>query len=184
MPFFFFQPSPDFDNKAPFDVMSKAALRTLGFLASQYRGANNGDLSIAPKVCKPYGIPRSTARKGVAELAYLGLVVETRRGGLNLPALYGLTWLGLDEEVSFKFDEGITASEKPLEAWTMQYRHLRTRHLAAEHEANVGRPSNPPSLAKSAQREKSPVMTGDKQMPHLPSRGTSNVVRLSPHSDK
>ena len=146
MPEFLFQPSPDFGGRVPFDVMSKAAFRTLGFLMSQYKGFNNGDLAIAPKVCKAYGIPRTTARKGVAELAYLGLVVETRRGGLNLPSLYGLAWLGLDSEVAGKFDDGISASADPPRAWMLQFAEKRTRHLVAEHAKTLGRAQKGPAL--------------------------------------
>lgn len=139
MPHFLFQPSADFDNRAPFDVLSRSALRALGFLMSQYRGANNGDLSIAPKLCKAYGIGRTTARKGLCELAYYGLIVETRQGSINRCGLYALAWLGLDEEVAYKFDDHVKATAKPPETWTLQYRANRTRHLCAEHLSNVKR---------------------------------------------
>lgn len=141
MPFFLFQPSPDFDNRAPFDVLSRPALRTLFFLASQYRGCNNGDLSIAPKLCKDYKIGRTTARKGLCELAYYGLIVETRRGALNRCGLYALAWLGLDEEVAHKFDDDLKATEKPPETWMLQFRANRTRHLCDEHLKNINRHS-------------------------------------------
>ena len=134
MPRFLFQPSPDFDNRAPFDVLSKAAIQALGFLFSQYNGRNNGDMSAAPKVCGKYGIGRTTARRGVAELAFYGLIVETRRGGLNQTGLFGLAWLGLDDEVSYKFDDGIVASANPLETWTLQHRDKRTKHLVDEYQ--------------------------------------------------
>ncbi|MFY9976091.1 MAG: hypothetical protein WAK53_17690 [Chromatiaceae bacterium] len=134
LPQFLFQRSPDFDDRAPLDVMSEAARRTLYFLLSQYQGRNNGDLAIAPKTCEKYGIPRSIARRGITELAYHGLVVETRRGSLNRTSLFGVTWLGLDEEVSHKFDEGVEPSPVPLQSWTLQYRRTRTAHLVKEHE--------------------------------------------------
>lgn len=134
MPHFMFQPSPDFDNRAPFDAMSKAAIQALGLLLNQYNGRNNGDLSAAPKVCEAYGIGRTTARRGIVELAFCGLIVETKRGGLNQTGLFGLAWLGLDEEVSHKFDDGIEASSIPLQTWTMQHRTKRTKHLVDEHQ--------------------------------------------------
>lgn len=137
LPELLFRPDPDFNGKAAIDVLSRAALRTLLFLLSQYRGHNNGDFTIAPAACEKHRISRATARRGIAELAFYGLAVETRRGGLNTPSLFGVAWLGLDEEPSYKFDEGVEASPTPLRCWTLQYRSLRTRHLCDEHERNL-----------------------------------------------
>ncbi|MEA3276000.1 MAG: hypothetical protein U9Q81_12050 [Pseudomonadota bacterium] len=137
LPEFLFRPDPDFDGRAGIDVLSKSALRTLWLLLSQYRGRNNGDFTIAPATCANYGMSRTTARRGIAELAYLGLVAETRRGGLNRPSLFGVTWLGLDDDAAHKFDEGIEASSVPLRCWMLQYRSTRTRHLCEEHERNL-----------------------------------------------
>lgn len=158
VPEFMFKPDPDFGNKAVIDILSRAGLRTFWFLFSQYKGRNNGDFSIAPAICDKYGISRTTARKGVAELAYLGLIVETRQGGLNKPSLFGLTWLGLDEEYSFKFDDGIEASATPMRCWMLQYRRLRTRHLCDEYERK---------LAADAARRANRQDTGkEKKAPH------------------
>jgi hypothetical protein len=119
------------------DVLSRGASRTLFFLFGQYNGWNNGNFSIAPKICKEHGIPKTTARRGAAELAHWGLIVETRQGSLNKPSLFGVAWLGLDKEVDFKFDEGIEASSLPLPIWKREYRSKRTLHLVVEHENNL-----------------------------------------------
>jgi hypothetical protein len=138
-------------------VLTRAALRTLLFLFSQYNGRNNGDFSIAPKLCRMFRISRTTARKGAAELAYYGLIVETRRGGLNSPSLFGIAWLGLDEEVSYKFDDTIKPSVTPLQCYRLQYRHLRTKHLCAEHEKNIGASKRMPVPPSIQSRKKIPV---------------------------
>ena len=134
LPWFLLEKSPDFGDKAPLHAMSESARQTLYFLLWQYNGRNNGDLSIAPAVCAKYGIARSVARRGLMALAHCGLVIETRHGGLNHCSLYAITWLGIDAEVSSKFDDGIEPSPVPLRAWMAQYAHHRTRHLVEKHE--------------------------------------------------
>jgi hypothetical protein len=59
---------------------------------------NNGDLSIAPKILQPRGwTSQDQVHKAKEELIHLGLIILTRQGGLNMPSLYALTWLAIDE---------------------------------------------------------------------------------------
>jgi hypothetical protein len=182
LPEFMFRPDPDFDGRRAFDAMSRTALRVLLFLFSQYKGRNNGDFSIAPKICADNGFSRNTAREGVAELAYLGLVIETRRGGLNRSSLYGFTWLGLDEEVAYKFDDNIKASPEPMRCWMLQYRSLRTRHLCLEHEAKLQK-KRQERAERHGEYKKVPPQ-GDKQetekCPDLCTQGDKKSESLAP----
>lgn len=68
-------------------------------LLTQYRGANNGDLSIAWKLMKPRGWrSEATLHKAKRELIEAGLIVETRMGARpNRCSLYALTCFRLDE---------------------------------------------------------------------------------------
>lgn len=150
-------PDPDFGNKPAIDILSRAAWCTLFFLFGQYKGRNNGDFSIASKICEKYGMSRTTARKGLAELAYLGLVIETRRGGLNQTSLFGLTWLGLDDDVSYKFDDGIKPSKIPMRFWMLQYKNLRTLHWVNEHERNVATNASRRAASKNRKAEKDTI---------------------------
>jgi len=176
-PHFLLQPSPDFGNRAPFDVLSRPALRTLFFLMAQYRGNNNGDLSIAPKLCRDYNIGRTTARKGLCELAYFGLVVETRQGALNRCGLYALAWLGIDDEVSHKFDDGIKASSIPLQAWTLQHRNKRTKHLVDEYQRTRDKRTGGRWTEPSKKNPLHP--RGGKESADLQPRGGKASIRLA-----
>ncbi|MBG14107.1 MAG: hypothetical protein CL553_13455 [Alcanivorax sp.] len=71
-------------------------------LIYQYRGGNNGDLSAAPRLLKPWGIKsRTTAQRAVSELLDANLILRTREGQFLNPggrcALYALTWLPIDD---------------------------------------------------------------------------------------
>ena len=78
--------------------LSGCACYTLLYLASQYNGRNNGDLSIAWSVASTKGVRSyGTLRAGVMELLEAGFVVQTRLGGRNRCSLFALTWLAIDE---------------------------------------------------------------------------------------
>ena len=71
-------------------------------LARQYRGNNNGDLTVAFSVLKERGFnSKQTIKNGISELLASGLVVETRSGRFQNPggrcALYAITWQSIDE---------------------------------------------------------------------------------------
>lgn len=90
----------------PHAVLASDAYRTLGAhatkllfdLGSQYRGANNGDLSAAWRIMVARGWrSRDTLAKALRELLDHGLIELTRQGGLRRCSLYALTWRAIDE---------------------------------------------------------------------------------------
>jgi hypothetical protein len=81
-----------------FHALSSKALKALMFLACQYRGHNNGDLTIAWKVAKASGLTsNSTLRAGTFECIEAGFALQSRQGGRNRCSLYALTWFPIDE---------------------------------------------------------------------------------------
>jgi len=81
-----------------FHSLSAHAVKALMFLASQFKGANNGDLTIAWKIAKPRGIKSNAMlRRGTLELVEAGFVIQTRQGGRNRCSLFALSWFRIDE---------------------------------------------------------------------------------------
>jgi hypothetical protein len=81
-----------------FHALSAHAVKALMYLASQYRGSNNGDLGIAWKVAKARGFKsNSMLRRGAIELVETGFLIQTRQGGRNRCSLFALTWMPIDE---------------------------------------------------------------------------------------
>ena len=81
----------------------KASARSvLQELAFQYRGKNNGDLTLAMKVMKLRGFNSpNTVNKAKKELLAADLIRETRKGFFQNPGgvccLFALTWQPIDE---------------------------------------------------------------------------------------
>jgi len=81
-----------------FHALSAHAVKALMFLASQYMGYNNGDLTIAWRVAKAKGITSNDSlRRGTLELIEAGFVVQSRQGGRNRCSLYALAWFPINE---------------------------------------------------------------------------------------
>jgi hypothetical protein len=91
-------------NSSLFIALSPHAVKLLIDVAAQYRGDNNGDLSLAWKLLKPRGWrSEATLHKAKRELMDAGFLYETRKGHRpNVCSLFALTWHLLD--VSAKFD--------------------------------------------------------------------------------
>ena len=67
-------------------------------IAMQFYGYNNGDLSATWDQMKRRGwVSRDTLRKALNELLEKGFIMKTRQGGRNLPTLYAVTYLVIDE---------------------------------------------------------------------------------------
>lgn len=66
-------------------------------IASQYKGANNGDLTAAPKIMKARGWSESTVGRKAQELLQAGFIQKTRQGGRNKCNLYAITWQPIDD---------------------------------------------------------------------------------------
>jgi hypothetical protein len=100
-----------FDSPA-FTALSPHACKLLLELVGQYRGDNNGNLTVAWSVVRKRGWrSRTTLWRSKAELIEAGFVYVTRKG--HMPStceLLALTWFPLD--VSPKFDqEALTCFE-------------------------------------------------------------------------
>ncbi len=89
--------------KHPDYIALKASARSiLQELAFQYRGKNNGDLTLAMKVMKSRGFNSpNTVDKAKKELLAAGMIQETRKGRFSNPggvcSLFALTWQPIDE---------------------------------------------------------------------------------------
>lgn len=96
--------APGFVALSPY---AKALLLDLG---AQYKGDNNGDLSVAWKLMQPHGWQsQTTLHKAKAELLKAEFIFETRKGQRpNKCSLYALTWHLLDP--SAKHDPGTKAA--------------------------------------------------------------------------
>jgi hypothetical protein len=78
--------------------LSARACKALLYLASQYNGRNNGDLTIAWKVAKARGLKgNGNLRVATHELLEAGFVILTRQGGRNRCSLFALAWFPIDE---------------------------------------------------------------------------------------
>ncbi|MEA9884740.1 hypothetical protein VDG05_10350 [Xanthomonas campestris pv. raphani] len=76
---------------------SGTGIKLLLDIARQYNGRNNGDLSAAMTILKSSGWSSpDTLNNALKELRHYGFLILTRQGGLNMPSLYALSWLGID----------------------------------------------------------------------------------------
>lgn len=93
-----------FDAPA-FVALSPHAVKLLMELVGQYKGDNNGNLSVAWSIVSKRGWrSKTTLWRCKAELIEAGFVHVTRRGRMpNMCELLALTWFPLD--VSPKFDQ-------------------------------------------------------------------------------
>jgi hypothetical protein len=81
-----------------FHALSPIAAKALLFIAGQYKGNNNGDLTIAWKIAKAKGLKSNySLRLGTLELIEAGFVIQTRQGGRNRCSLFALAWFQINE---------------------------------------------------------------------------------------
>ncbi len=77
---------------------SGTGIKLLVDLARQYNGRNNGDLSAALSLLRPFGWSSpDTVGNALRELRHYGFLLLTRQGGLFGPSLYALTWHAIDD---------------------------------------------------------------------------------------
>jgi len=89
-------------ESSDFKALSYSAKALLMLLAYQYRGKNNGDLTVAHSYLKQWGFgSRVTITKAVTKLIAARMIIRTREGRFQNPssmcALYALTWQSIDE---------------------------------------------------------------------------------------
>jgi hypothetical protein len=81
-----------------FLALSGRAIKTLLYLARQFRGKNNGDLQATWTLARSAGFKSSAnLRSALQELEDAGFIVRTRQGGRNSCNLYALTWQSIDD---------------------------------------------------------------------------------------
>ena len=80
-----------------FFALSGAAMKMLLFLAAQYNGRNNGDLSATKSMVEAAGVCAASKSKDLlAQLEEAGFIVQTRHGIKKQCHLYAITWEGID----------------------------------------------------------------------------------------
>ena len=98
-----------------FATLTPRGTKLLIDLATQYRGKNNGDLSMPLSQMRSRGWNSSDQlQKAKNELIERGFIVVSRQGGRNKCGLYAVTWQPIDD-CKGKLDIG--ASNKPLNLW-------------------------------------------------------------------
>jgi|GEM_PF-322558 len=85
-----------------YQLLNGNSVKLLLELASQYRGSNNGDLTVAYSLLRERGFnSKDTITRAMRELIKSGLVIKTREGVFTNPggrcALYALAWQPIDE---------------------------------------------------------------------------------------
>lgn len=96
-------------------ALSAQAVKLLLDLYSQYKGNNNGDLTLAWSIMKPRGWKsKDTLYRARDELMAAGWIVCARQGGRHIPSLYAVTWQAIDE-CGGKLD--IAETSAPLGTW-------------------------------------------------------------------
>jgi len=140
--------------KSPeYAALSARAVKALVDLLGQYNGHNNGDLSAAwwgrsqPGMSQLGWRSKDQLAKAIKELVESGWILLTRQGGLHVPSLYGVTFLGIDE-CGGKLD--VRANPVPLNLWK-----------SANRESVFARPKG-----RSVRKKTLPRHTGHSDPPH------------------
>lgn len=131
-------------NSPLFPSLSPHAVKLLIDVAAQYRGDNNGDLSIAWKLMQPRGWrSEATLHKVKRELLMAGFLYESRKGRRpNTCSLFALTWAAFDD--SDKYDPGARAGFTRGE-----YRFKAPLTAVANSRKNAG-PTSPAEVGQAA----------------------------------
>ena len=115
-------------NHSNFIRLSPYAVKLLIDIAIQYRGNNNGDLTIAYSLMKDRGWrSEATLHKYKRELLHYGWIMLTRQGGKHKASLYAITWKSVDE-CKGKLD--VKETHKSLGYWKeakQMFRSIRKR---------------------------------------------------------
>lgn len=102
---------------ANFTRLSGNAVKLLIDIASQYRGANNGDLAASWRLMSARGWKCKRALDlAKLELIHYGWLLETRKGGRRVCSLYALSWQKIDY-CNGKLDAGMRSTLTPPGTW-------------------------------------------------------------------
>ena len=89
---------PHYMIRSPQFYAIRRAHTLLLFLASQYNGSNNGDLSATKDMVKEMSVCTPSKLDGLLKLLEsAGFIVRTRHGVRKVCNLYALTWYPIDE---------------------------------------------------------------------------------------
>ena len=95
---------------------SMKGIKLIMDMTAQYRGDNNGDLSLAWKIMQPRGWKsEDTLNNAKGELLDKRWIICTRQGSRNVCSLYALTFFAIDE--CYKYDPDIRAGTRPRDSW-------------------------------------------------------------------
>lgn len=134
------------NKPSPASILSHKAAHLLDNIAAQYNGANNGDLSAAPKIMELYGwTSQGSIYSALIELLALGFIEQTRQGGRNKCSLYAVTWYSIDE-CGGKLD--VQPTKFPSNLWKPENKHkIAPRFIRAfEKKQNKQKPRTIPKL--------------------------------------
>jgi hypothetical protein len=94
---YFFRIPAEVLDSANVRMASSKAKALLLDMGAQFRGGNNGDICITWSDLRSRGWKsKDTMRRAMLELLRLGLIEQTRQGGLHWPSLFAFTWLPID----------------------------------------------------------------------------------------
>jgi len=102
-------------NSENYASLKPRAVKLLLDIYGQFKGKNNGDLTIAFSIMKKVGwTSKDQLYKAKEELLKKGWIVVTRQGGRKIPTLYAVTFRAINE-CGGKLDRGTT--KVPLSYW-------------------------------------------------------------------
>lgn len=128
-------------SSAGWRQVSHTARSLLVDIAAQYRGRNNGQLVAAQKYLKPLGWnSANVVTWALRELCAARLLVETRKGGINRPSWFAVTWHPLD------WAEGMDC-----DAWAFERAHRFAYRISPDPP-----PKRPPHRASAAGASSTP----------------------------
>lgn len=180
-------------DSAAFIGASDRSKSFLFALMRQHNGSNNGRFQLTDKWLAKQGWPSSDLNvKSRTELIERGLVIQTKRGGLNSGAnLFALTWLPISNFVGLD----ITANEYHQGAWgdckllpTARRKPPQKRDKPSDYRSSatpttgaVGQLATPTTGAKTALLDTSTTPTTGNNVllplpPSKPARGSKRIV--------
>lgn len=102
-------------DSAAWSAMTGHEIKLLMDVAAQFRGSNNGNLSVAWRILQLRGWKsRDSLSKALTGLTEKGFLIRTRQGGRRICSLYGLSWEPI-HDCAGKLD--VAANPVPSNAW-------------------------------------------------------------------
>ncbi len=126
----------DIIDSPAYRALSGTAVKLLVFLARQYNGTNNGNLSMAMSdLTKEGWRSEATATKARDELLEAGFIIITRHGVKRVCHLFALSWYSIDE-CPGKFLE-VAATVRALDTWKTKSLPQKLESVTPESDAKA-----------------------------------------------